>query len=76
MQRGESVKELPEPWCTQFSSLACLPQTDLFHPNNIGYIGGKLHFIDYGDPSADEILPLLFGEHQSREYCLAENGAG
>jgi hypothetical protein len=35
--------------------------TDLFYPNNIGRIGDKPRFIDYGDPTADEVLPLLFG---------------
>lgn len=60
MQRGEPVEELPELWNSQFSLPARFQHTDLFLPNNLGRIGGKLRFIDYGDSSADEILPLFF----------------
>lgn len=61
MARGEPVDDVPNSWNRKSSLPIRLQDTDLFYSQNIGRIKGKLSFIDYGDPTADEVLPLLFG---------------
>lgn len=61
MARGEPVDDVPQHWNRQPSLPARLQDTDLFYSQNVGRINGRLNFIDYGDPTADEVLPLLFG---------------
>lgn len=60
MTRGESIEEKDiKPW----KLLCLLPkhirEADLFYPRNGCRIAGTYLFCDYGDPSAEEILPLL-----------------
>lgn len=61
MARGEPIEELPKSWGDKFSLPDYLHETDLFYLSNICRVGGELRLIDYGDPSADLVLPMLFG---------------
>lgn len=60
MARGEPIEEPSEPWSGRCSLPFHLQESDIFnHPNTCRF-GSDLRLIDYGDPSADEVLPLLF----------------
>ncbi|MFA6077707.1 MAG: hypothetical protein WC724_01670 [Candidatus Paceibacterota bacterium] len=62
MTKGEQIAESLEPWViNQLSLPDHLQKSDLFKNDNTCCIDGRFHFVDYGDPSADEVLPLLFG---------------
>ena len=63
MVRGEPIEELSEPWGGKISLPAHLQESDLFYHRNTCHIEGKFYFIDYGSPTADEVLSLLFGKH-------------
>lgn len=60
MIRGEEIKMSYCPWDIDGSLPKNIRESDLFYPRNSCRIGKKYYFVDYGDPSAEEILQLLF----------------
>lgn len=68
MRRAESVKSLPDSWENQLSFQKLFPQSDLLNPKNVGLINGRLCIIDYGNPTADEILAILFRKHSGKNW--------
>lgn len=63
MGRGEPAGDVPDSkWRVGFLP-ARLRESDMFYPTNWGIFGNKLLFVDYGDPSADEILAALATNH-------------
>lgn len=73
MQRAEPVKNLPASWNNQLSFQKRFPQSDLLSVKNVGLIDGKLCVIDYGNPTADEILAVLFEMHRDKEWLHSNN---
>lgn len=59
MARGEAVGTVPDPWGNRASLPSRLRDSDFFYARNVCRFGNELRLIDYGDPSADEILPLF-----------------
>jgi len=66
MARGEPIDESFTLWDNRFSLPDHLQESDLFYNHNTCRFGSALRFIDYGDPTAEEVLPLLFGESNKR----------
>lgn len=73
MQRAEPVKTLPDSWENQLSFQKLFPQSDLLSPKNVGLIDGRLCVIDYGNPTADEILAALFERHRDKKWLHNNN---
>lgn len=62
MARGEPIEKSSEPWSGQRLLPFHLRESDIFYPHNTCRFGSAFRLVDYGDPSADELLPLLFDE--------------
>ena len=60
MPRGEPIKDLSESWGNQALLPPRLRDSDVFYSANVCRFGNELRFIDYGDPSADEVLPAFY----------------
>ena len=60
MARGEPIEKSSEPWSSRRPLPFHLQESDIFYPHNTCRFGSALRLIDYGDPSAEEVLPLLF----------------
>lgn len=76
MQRAEPVKSLPASWNNQLSFQTLFPQSDVLSVKNVGLIDGRLCVIDYGNPTADEILAALFERHRDKEWLHSNNVNG
>lgn len=73
MQRAEPIKSLPDSWSSQLLFQKRFPQSDVLSTKNIGLIDGKLCVIDYGNPSADEVLSALFEKHRDKKWLHNNN---
>ncbi len=63
MVRGEPVENLLSSWGHRSSLPLRLRDSDIFYVANVCRFGTELRFVDYGDPSADEVL-LMFHANQ------------
>ncbi len=61
MARGEPHEQPGDQWGSRVALPSHLRDADLFYTCNSGWYDGRLRFFDYGDPTAEEILPLLCG---------------
>lgn len=59
MARGDPIEENCKPWTVRVQLPAKLQESDVFCSRNTCRIEGVLRLVDYGDPSAEEVLPFL-----------------
>lgn len=71
MLRGEHVRRLPHEWDARMRLPAALRITDLFEIKNAGRFGEEIRFIDYGHPTAESILPFLFGTRSAPDLSVS-----
>ena len=65
MPRGEPVGDVSDSWGRQSLLPLRLRDSDIFYATNVCRFGNELRFVDYGDPSADEVLPAFHANNRS-----------
>lgn len=60
MPRGEALKYMPRGWDRRAELPADL-ETDLFNLEHVCKFGKQCRFVDFGHPSAESVLNMLYG---------------